>query len=63
MDKELGAIEVVERMRLRTEGKPEAAERICPICQGELEPEDEGPECDPTGCPARGDGEPIEDPE
>jgi hypothetical protein len=35
-------------------------ERICPICQGELDPEAEGPECDDTGCPGRYDGEPIE---
>lgn len=27
--------------------------RRCSVCQGPLEPDDEGPECDPTGCPGR----------
>jgi hypothetical protein len=29
------------------------AARICPVCLGDLGPDDEGPECDPTGCPGR----------
>jgi hypothetical protein len=31
-------------------------ERRCVVCRGPLEPDDEGPECDETGCPARSEG-------
>jgi hypothetical protein len=34
----------------------------CAICTGEFEPEEEGQtECDPTGCPGRYDGEPVQE--
>lgn len=33
--------------------RPLAGVRRCSVCNGPLEPDDEGPECDPTGCPAR----------
>lgn len=36
--------------------------RECSICYGEFEPEEPGQtECDPTGCPGRGDGEPVQE--
>lgn len=35
---------------------------LCAICCGEFEPEEPGQtECDPLGCPGRGDGEPVQE--
>lgn len=31
----------------------EVAIRTCTICGGPFDEDDEGPECDPTGCPGR----------
>jgi hypothetical protein len=34
-----------------------AESRHCSVCHGPLDPLDEGPECDPTGCPGRSEVE------
>jgi hypothetical protein len=35
-------------------GHPSTYHRICPVCLHPLDANDDGPECDPSGCPEGG---------